>query len=112
MLRPIFIACGTPYCRPPRAPSGVTLNGFLDDGIVYVNPSALVSDVAGRKIFEMASSSGSRWGLSGREDLCSGTQALFQLENRFDNNGGALGESTDYLGGKPLSDSKTRMWAS
>lgn len=112
MLRSIFIACGTPFCWHPRAQSSVTLNGFLDDDVLYVNPSSPGSHVAGRKIFQMASSSGSRWGLSGREDLGSGTQTLFQLESGFDSNGGALGESTDYLGGKPLSDSQTRMWAS
>lgn len=112
MLRPIFIACGTPFCRTPRAQSSVTLHGFLADGIVYFNRSSQVSDVAGRKIFQTASSSESRRGLSGCEDLGSGNQTRFQLENGFDSNGGALGEGTDYLGGKLLSDSKVRMWAS
>jgi general bacterial porin, GBP family len=110
MLRPIFIKCGTHFCQAARAQSSVTLYGFLDDGIVYVNHSA--SDVAGRKIFQMASSSESQWGLSGCENLGGGTQPLFQLENGFNSSGGALGEGTDYWGGKSLSDSKTRMWAS
>jgi len=83
MLRPIFIACGTPFCQAARAQCSVTRYGFLDDGIVYVNHSSPESDVAGRKIFQMASSSESRWGLSCREDLGGGTQAFFQLGGAY-----------------------------
>lgn len=64
MFRPIFIACGTPFCQAARAQSNVTLYGSLDVGIVYVDHSSPALDVAARKILQMVSSSESRWGLS------------------------------------------------
>ena len=98
MRRPIFLACGTLFCHVALAQSSVTLYGLLDDGIVYVNHSSPTAGVPARKVFQMASSSESRWGFTGREDLGGGTQALFQLENGFNINSGALSEGGRLFG--------------
>ncbi|MFM0013532.1 porin [Paraburkholderia sediminicola] len=98
MFRPIFIECGTPFCHAARAQSSVTLYGFPDDAIVYSNCSSPASAVGGPKIFQMASSSESLWGLSGRGDLGGGTRALYQRENGFNSNGGVFGEDSQLFG--------------
>lgn len=94
MLRPIFIACGTPLCHAAREQSSVTLYGFPDDAIVYTNCSSPEMAVAGPKNFQMASSSESLRGLSGRGELGGGSQALYQRENRFNGNGGVFGKDS------------------
>lgn len=84
MLRPIFIACGTPFCKGVRTQNSGTLVGFFDVGIVCANHPA--SDVAG-KIFQMTSSSESRYGMSDRIDFGGGARAVFQRENGLSSNG-------------------------
>lgn len=98
MLRPISIACGALLCQAAFAQSNVTLYGLVDDGMVYVNHSAPTSTAKGQKVFQMASSSESRWGLTGKEDLGGGTRAIFQLENGFNINSGALSEGGRLFG--------------
>lgn len=98
MLRPTLIICASCCCHAAFAQSSVTLGGFLDDGIVYVNHSAPTSNVAGQKVFQMASSSESRWGLTGHEDLGGGTRAIFRLENGFNMNSGVLSEGGRLFG--------------
>ncbi|OLL31679.1 porin [Burkholderia sp. SRS-W-2-2016] len=61
-----------------NAQSSVTLYGILDEGIHFQN------NVAGGKKVSMDSLSGpfgSRWGLTGAEDLGGGIQAIFTLES-------------------------------
>jgi predicted porin len=68
------------------AQSSVTLYGSLDAGVAYVNNvggSAKWAEIQGN-------TQPDRWGLKGREDLGGGTAAIFQLENGFYTNTGAL----------------------
>jgi len=69
-----------------HAQSSITLYGFVDAGVVYVNNQsghANLESITGQ-------TSGSRWGLRGTEDLGNGLQAVFTLENGFDTSNGKL----------------------
>lgn len=98
MLRQTCIACSLLVSQAALAQSSVTLWGFLDDGLAYVNHSAPTGTVVGQKIYRVASSSESRWGLNGREDLGGGTQALLQLESGFNINNGGLSQGGRLFG--------------
>jgi predicted porin len=69
-----------------HAQSSVTLYGFVDEGLVYVN------NQSGHSNLETITgqTSGSRWGLRGAEDLGGGLKAVFTLENGFDTSNGKL----------------------
>jgi predicted porin len=77
-----------------RAQSSVTLYGIADDGLSYSN------NEGGKSNVKMVSGmpSGSRWGLTGKEDLGGGLSTIFTLENGFDLNSGALGQSGEIFG--------------
>lgn len=68
------------------AQSSVTLYGSLDAGVAYV------SNVGGssRWMEEQGNMQPDRWGLKGVEDLGGGLHAVFQLENGFYTNTGAM----------------------
>jgi outer membrane protein OmpU len=68
------------------AQSGVTLYGLIDEGFTMVN------NVGGHQLIKVEdyNLSGNRFGFMGREDLGSGTAAIFKLENGFSLNTGAL----------------------
>jgi predicted porin len=72
-----------------QAQNSVTLYGVVDTGIGYVHNAdgnqKLVGLIAGNL-------SGDRWGMKGQEDLGGGLKAIFQLENGFNVNTGALGQ--------------------
>lgn len=83
-----------------HAQSAVTLYGILDEGLTYVN-----SAQTGRSSGKLSGASqvalsdghttglaGSRWGLRGTEDLGSGLQANFVVENGFMANTGTLAQ--------------------
>jgi predicted porin len=76
------------------AQSSVTLYGLIDEGFNYT------SNVGGHSNEQLESgfAQGSRWGLKGTEDLGGGLKALFQLENGFDVNSGALGQGQRMFG--------------
>ncbi|MEZ0606715.1 porin [Paraburkholderia sp. IW21] len=69
-----------------HAQSSVTLYGFLDTGLVYVN------NQSGHANVQMINgqTNGSRWGLRGSENLSGGLKAIFTLENGFDTSNGKL----------------------
>ncbi|MFM0626939.1 porin [Paraburkholderia xenovorans] len=69
-----------------HAQSSVTLYGFLDAGLVYVN------NQSGHANVQMINgqTNGSRWGLRGSENLGGGLKAIFTLENGFDTSNGKL----------------------
>ncbi|RKR31251.1 porin [Paraburkholderia sp. BL17N1] len=69
-----------------HAQSSVTLYGFVDAGLVYVN------NQSGHANLQMVNgqTNGSRWGLRGSEDLGAGLKAIFTLENGFDTSNGKL----------------------
>lgn len=85
----ICAVCGSAYA------SDVTLYGVVDTGLGYTYSD---DDVAGKSAdheFAMVSgqSTGSRFGLKGTEDVAEGLKVGFVLENGFDSDTGALGES-------------------
>jgi len=71
-----------------HAQSSVTLYGLIDEGFDFT------TNGQGHRGYEMVSgdAAGSRWGLKGNEDLGGGLSAVFQLENGFNTNTGALGQ--------------------
>lgn len=82
----LSVAVLTVFCGAAHAQSNVTLYGLIDEGI------DLTSNVGGERAYQLASGvlQGSRWGLRGSEDLGGGARAIFQLENGYDLNTGAL----------------------
>ncbi|BBQ02493.1 porin (plasmid) [Burkholderia sp. SFA1] len=71
-----------------QAQTSVTLYGIVDVGVTYV------SNTRAGRVFAMQSGflQGSRFGLTGREDLGGGTTVIFTLENGFDAFSGRLGQ--------------------
>jgi len=86
-----FLATGTALvANSAFAQSSVTLYGAVDDAITYVNNQKGASNVYLRQGNLYAS----KWGLQGKEDLGGGTLAIFDLQNGFDPNTGALSSSS------------------
>jgi predicted porin len=79
---------------PAFAQSSVTLYGVIDEGFDFTN------NVRGNKMYELQDGfvQGSRWGLKGTEDLGGGLKAVFQLENGFNVNNGALRQGSRMFG--------------
>jgi predicted porin len=79
---------------PAFAQNTVTLYGVIDEGFDFTN------NAAGHKAYDLQSGyvQGSRWGLKGTEDLGGGLKAVFQLENGFNVNNGALGQGSRMFG--------------
>jgi predicted porin len=74
------------FAGAAHAQSSVTLYGFVDAGLAYVNNQSghlNIETITGQ-------TSGSRWGLRGVEDLGGGLKAVFTLENGFDTSNGKL----------------------
>ena len=80
---------------PAFAQSTVTLYGVVDNGIGYQSSATtLGSTSGGHSAVKILTGVwlGSRFGLTGAEDLGGGTKAVFQLENGFDVNTGKNGQ--------------------
>jgi predicted porin len=80
------------FAGAAHAQSTVTLYGIVDVGIAYT--SNQTTGAGGKSLWQMANGneSGSRWGLTGAEDLGSGLKAVFKLENGFNPSNGGLGQ--------------------
>ena len=81
-----------------HAESNVTLYGILDTAIEFTNhwPTTAANPTATGNRWSMADggrSGGSRWGLTGNEDLGGGVKAEFQLESGFLVPNGALSQN-------------------
>lgn len=87
-IRLVAAAFSALLTAPAFAQSTVTLYGLIDEGFDFTN------NVSGHRVYELQSgyAQGSRWGLSGTEDLGDGLSAVFKLENGFDVNTGELGQ--------------------
>jgi len=84
-----------------HAQSSVTLYGVLDDSIQYVhNVTTSADPLTNKNLVGLFAGNlqGNRWGLKGTEDLGGGLKAIFQLENGFDPNSGALGQGSRMFG--------------
>ena len=83
-----------------QAQSSVTLYGVIDAGVNYLSSAQTGrsgSQLVGHSQYSLQEGStggqnGSRWGLRGTEDLGGGLSAIFQIENGFSINNGALGQ--------------------
>nr|WP_245753461.1 porin [Paraburkholderia sartisoli] len=73
-----------------NAQSSVTLYGAVDDAFVYAN------NQKGHSNFYLRQGNlyASKWGLRGVEDIGGGTSVIFDLQNGFDLNSGALSSSS------------------
>ena len=81
-----------------HAQSSVTLYGVLDDSIQYVNNVNVSGSNKSSVGLAAGNLQGNRWGLKGTEDLGGGLKAVFQLENGFNPNNGALGQGGKMFG--------------
>lgn len=90
----IALAVSAAFALPVFAQSSITLYGVIDEGINYT------SNAGDKSAYQLESgyAQGSRWGLKGSEDLGSGLKAIFDLENGFDVNSGALGQGGRMFG--------------
>jgi predicted porin len=78
------------------AQSSVTLYGMVDDALVYANNQrGLNSTSSGHANWYLRQGNlyASKWGLRGAEDIGGGTKVIFDLQNGFDLNTGALSSS-------------------
>jgi predicted porin len=64
-----------------HAQSSVTLYGLIDTTLTYTNHA----DAQGHSVVQYATPwfSGSRWGLTGKEDIGGGNQIIFKVESEF-----------------------------
>ncbi|HEV3425780.1 MAG TPA: porin [Paraburkholderia sp.] len=85
-----FTASAALLASPAFAQSSVTLYGVVDDAFVYANNQKGSSNFYLRQGNLYAS----KWGLRGNEDIGGGTSVIFDLQNGFDLNTGALSSST------------------
>jgi general bacterial porin, GBP family len=90
----IAIALGIVAPLPCLAQSSVTLYGIIDEGLT------VTTNQAGHRNYQLSSLGlqASRWGFKGREDLGSGTAAIFVLESGFDPTSGTLGQGGRIFG--------------
>ncbi|PFH20915.1 MULTISPECIES: porin [Burkholderia] len=82
------------FMATAHAQSSVTLYGIIDAGVTYTSNSGGKSSVAATS----GTLSGSRFGLTGKEELGGGWKAIFTLENGFDVMNGKLGQSSRMFG--------------
>jgi predicted porin len=77
------------------AQSSVILYGVLDEAVVYQNNAG-----AGKRISmdSLSGLNGSRWGLTGAEDLGGEIQAIFTIESGVNVNNGAFGQGGTAFG--------------
>jgi predicted porin len=93
-----LIPCVTSHAA---AQTSVTLYGSLDDGLVYVNnQSSLGSTAGGKSANKLVNGilTGSKFGLTGQEDLGRGTKAIFRLESGFNIDTGSAQFANELFG--------------
>jgi predicted porin len=80
------------------AQSRVTLYGILDEGLVYQSNTG--GATGGKKVSleSLAGINGSRWGLTGSEDMGGGLRAIFTLESGLNINNGTFGQGGTEFG--------------
>ncbi|KWF20560.1 porin [Burkholderia pseudomultivorans] len=96
MKKPLIVGLAlSTLCASALAQSRVTLYGVIDEGILYQ------SNVAGGKKVSLESLTGlfgSRWGLTGVEDLGGGLHAIFTLESGINLNNGQFAQGGTAFG--------------
>ncbi|RQZ31710.1 porin [Burkholderia sp. Bp9017] len=81
-----------------HAQSTVTLYGVIDEGLMYLSNTGGAS--GGKKIYleSLSGLMGSRWGLTGKEDLGGGWRAIFTLESGVNLNNGTAAQGGAQFG--------------
>ncbi|CAG4894126.1 porin [Paraburkholderia gardini] len=89
-IKALLIAGAALGAGAANAQSSVTLYGAVDDAFVYAN------NQKGHSNFYLRQGNlyASKWGLRGVEDIGGGTSVIFDLQNGFDLNSGALSSSS------------------
>ncbi|ALP68549.1 porin [Paraburkholderia caribensis] len=80
------------------AQSDVILYGIADTGVRFATNQPVKGGSANQVLLSDGAVTGSRWGLSGREDLGGGTSAVFGLENGFSVTNGQFGQQGQLFG--------------
>lgn len=96
----LMVGCATAgvFSQAAHAQSQVTLYGILDEGLMY--QSSAGGKTGGKKFFMDSTSgiSGSRWGMTGSEDLGGGLSTIFTLEGGINLNNGAAAQGNTLFG--------------
>jgi predicted porin len=91
--RIVTIVTASLFATAAHAQSSVTLYGMIDNGISYVNNAVNAKGGHSSLIKEDEGvDGGSRWGITGVEDLGGGLRTVFVLENGFQANNGTLSQ--------------------
>ncbi|CAG9201731.1 Porin [Paraburkholderia tropica] len=101
-----ILITGSAYSSAGSAQSSVTLYGVIDSGINYTNniqKGKTANGFSGGHQIAMieggsAGLQGSRWGITGSEELGNGMKAVFLLESGFYSNNGALNQGGAMFG--------------
>ncbi len=92
-----------------HAETSVTLYGLIDLGVGYERIRG--DGFHASRFSEMSgTSSGSRWGLRGSEDLGDGLSAIFTLENGFTANNGKAAQGSRMFGRQSTLGLESRTW--
>lgn len=93
-IKILTISVGALSVGSVQAQSSVTLYGALDAGFTYT------SSVKGSSLFALTSSNeaGSRWGVTGTEDLGGNLKAIFTMEGGFSTTTGTIGTNGTLFG--------------
>jgi predicted porin len=99
----LTVALGALPVTAAHAQSSVTLYGVIDEGIQFnTNNRNVVGghNVGGRQwnLDSLSGPSGSRWGMTGEEDLGGGLSAVFRLESGVNLNNGNFGQGGTEFG--------------
>jgi predicted porin len=104
----LFLGLSPLIATTVHAQSSVTLYGIVTGNVTYSNNAQSAATANGGRPaggaqaaqFDSGTSglASSRWGLKGIEDLGGGLKAIFQLENGFSVNNGALGQGGTLFG--------------
>src|ERR1700730_9283229 len=99
MKRSILLLATLGPVSAAHAQSSVTLYGFIDAGISYVNNSKTATGGSGKLVkVDDGVAKADRWRLLGTEDLGGGMKAIFVLENGFSVANGRLGQGGALFG--------------
>ena len=90
---------GTLMTSGAMAQTNVSIYGVVDAGVEYLTNAGTVAG-SPENLFRMSGGnlSGSRFGIRGTEDLGNGMNAVFQLENGFESDTGALAQGGRLFG--------------
>jgi GBP family porin len=106
----LALAALSTFAGMAHAQSTVTLYGIADAGILYTNNVGTSAKHGALWQVASGNESGSRWGLTGAEDLGGGLKAIFKLENGFNVNNGTLGQGGREFGRQAYVGLEQRLW--